>query len=66
MIMDSIEEFNRHIKFLMRIYVSKENNSSGSLRMSKRLNMLVSTDPVFLLEKTGPVFLKYRDYITST
>jgi hypothetical protein len=65
-ILDAAGSFNTCLKFLARAYSDKKKGTfeeEKALRTNKRLSILVATDPVFLIENSGPYFLKYATVI---
>ena len=65
---DAADEFNSSIKFLARVYALKKKNTfeeEKALRNNKRLAMVISADPLWMIEYCGPYFLKYADIIKA-
>lgn len=63
-----ITDFNRHIKFLSRVYITKNKNTFNeekTVRDSKRLDMLISSYPTVVFEYMGPVLVKYANLIND-
>ena len=63
-----ITDFNRHIKFLSRVYITKNKNTFNeekTVRDSKRLDMLISSYPTVIFEYMGPVLVKYANLIND-
>ena len=61
-----VSEFNENLKFLLRVYVSKNKNTFNeekSQRDNKRLSLVISTYPSLIFEYAGPVFIKYSSLI---
>ena len=59
-------EFNSRIKYLARIYVSKKRglfDEESATRTVKRLSLLISSDPIYLIEACGPILLRYGTQI---
>ena len=60
------DEFNTSIKSLARVYVFKKKGTFDELkaiRNNKRLNMLISSDPLTVMKNSGPFLWKYKDDI---
>lgn len=58
--------FNSYLLFLGRVYVEKKKNTFGeekALRTQKRLAFVMKAEPLFIMEKSGPFFLKYGSLI---
>ena len=59
-------EFNSAIKFLSRVYVAKKKGTfeeEKAMRTNKRLNFVIDSEPVWMIEICGPFFLKYANII---
>ena len=67
-LVDHANEFNSAVKYLARIYVLKKKgtfNEEDAIRTSKRLDILIASDPIWMIEVCGPFFLKYADNIQN-
>lgn len=61
-IVSAANEFNSAIKFLARAYLSKKKGTfeeEKAVRNNKRLAILIASDPIWLIENSGPYFLTY-------
>lgn len=61
-------KFNSYITKLARIYVEKKKGTfdeDKAYRTKQRLAVLVSADPIYLIENSGPFFLKYAKLIQA-
>jgi hypothetical protein len=59
-------EFNSAVKFLARVYALKKKGTfdeEKALRNNKRLAIIISSDPIWLIEHCGPFFLRYAEFI---
>jgi hypothetical protein len=62
------DEYNSSIKFLARVYALKKKglfDEEKALRNNKRLAIIVSSDPMWMIENSGPFFLQYADIIDA-
>ena len=72
-IMDSkylqfITEYNYHLKYIGRLYVSKckgTPNEEMANRNLKRIMLAINETPEFMLTESGPYLLKYADQIKN-
>lgn len=67
---DITEEFNKCLKKLVSITgdtIQGENTSTISLfeTARRKINLIVSTDPVYMLDSAGGYLYKYRNVITN-
>lgn len=61
-------EFNSAIKFLARVYVAKKKGTfeeEKAIRTNKRLNLVIDSEPIWMIEICGPFFLKYANIIKN-
>lgn len=57
-----INEFNSDVKTLVRTYLQK-NLSVDSVRIRSRLNLLINSNPLFLINEVGCHLLEYGEII---
>jgi hypothetical protein len=60
------KEFNTAIKFLAKVYADKKKNTldeESADRDVKRLRVLITVDPLYMIENCGPFFLSYASII---
>jgi hypothetical protein len=65
---DPVKTFNSSIKFLAKIYAIKKKGTFDEekvFRDNKRLFLLCSSEPLYLISGFGPYFLKYNSIIKS-
>jgi len=65
-LLDIANEFNSATKFLARVYALKKKGTfeeEKTIRNNKRLAIVISAEPLWLIEHCGPFFLKYADMI---
>jgi hypothetical protein len=63
---EASNEFDSSIKFLAYAYANKKKGTfdeEKAFRNIKRLSILMSAEPMFVIEKCGPFFLKYAEVI---
>lgn len=63
---ECIAKFNSSIKFLARVYALKKKGTfeeEKAMRTNKRLSMIIASYPAYMLEASGPFFLKYAKFI---
>ncbi len=66
--MDHIHKFNSSVKYLARVYAAKKKGTFDEEQSElnrQKIALLISTHPTWLIEKCGPFFLKYREYIRN-
>lgn len=62
------KSYNKSIRTLSRIYLSKFRGSfeeEEAFRTKKRLDVIISEKPLFVIKETGPHILKYANVIQS-
>jgi hypothetical protein len=67
-LIDYANEFNSSVKFLARVYALKKKGTfeeEKALRTNKRLAIVISSEPMFIMENSGPFFLRYADMIQN-
>lgn len=67
-LVDYANEFNSCVKFLARIYALKKKGTfeeEKSMRTNKRLSIVISAEPMFMIENSGPFFIKYAGIIQN-
>jgi len=60
------EVFNLSLKYLARVYARKKKGYPDEemvLRGNKRISMLISTNPLFIIDESGPFLMKYAKFI---
>jgi hypothetical protein len=60
--------FNTKLKYLARIYALKKKGTfdeEKAYRNNQRLAIVISEDPLWLMEQAGPSFLKYANLIST-
>ena len=61
-----VDKFNKALKKLGRVYMIKSKGGfleEDAYRTNKRLQFVVTNDPTYILELTGPYYIKYGELI---
>jgi len=64
-IIDIVDRYTNNIKTLLKIMKSKLPKDNEVIDISKKLNLVINSDALFILKETGPYLYKYKEQINE-
>jgi len=59
----AMKEYNQKITYLVNCIYMKRKRDDDIAQIKERISLLRTTDPIMLIERSGPLLVKYKDQI---